>query len=279
MIKLLRANFARLLKNKLFLLSLVAILVITLYYALNCGREAERWALMGYYGQDCLDLYYFNFFPFMGIFPAVIISFMLGTEYSCGTVRNKIIEGHTRKSVYAANLITSIVASAAMWAVYFIGGLAGLFMLPRWKMGTQEVVLYVIIAFFLISALSSVFTLIGMLSASKPATAVTCLLIFLVLLLSGAAIYNRICEPETLSGVVITAQGMEMQPPSPNPRYVSGIMRSVLQTALEILPTGQAILLANLEASRPVFYIASSAGIIFVTTIIGMGVFDRKDLK
>ena len=46
-----------------------------------------------------LDHFYFAGMPFIGIFIAAFIGLLLGTEYSDGTMRNKLIVGHTRTNV------------------------------------------------------------------------------------------------------------------------------------------------------------------------------------
>lgn len=77
----------------------------------------------------------------------------------------------------------------------------------------------------------------------------------------GSAIYNALSEPEFSSAAVMTVNGFEIGKPLPNPNYVSGALRSLYQFAVDALPTGQSILLANLELARPVLSLCASAAL------------------
>ena len=65
----------------------------------------------------------------------------------------------------------------------------------------------------------------------------------------------------------------------PNPNYVSGTLRAVYQFAVDALPTGQSILLANQELEHPILALSASAGLVVLCSVVGMAVFRRKDLK
>ncbi|MDE5577127.1 MAG: hypothetical protein K2J11_07055, partial [Oscillospiraceae bacterium] len=65
-----------------------------------------------------------------------------------------------------------------------------------------------------------------------------------------------------------------------NPRYPSETKRKVMQTVLNILPSGQALQIASGElpenaAELPLYALAD----IGVTTAVGILIFKRKDLK
>lgn len=279
MIRILRSNLSRLGKDKLFIISLITVSVISLINALNSGNECERMAALGYYGTDKFDIYYFNVLPFVPLFSAAVTSMSLGKEYSFNTFRSKLISGHSRSSVYGANLITGIIISLALTAICFIGGLPAVFMMPQSKAGTKWVLVYLATAVFLMCAYAAFYTFMGMLISSRSVSAVSALVFALFILLAGSLIYNRLCEQEMISGAEITLEGIVFTDPHPNPAYIGGRMREVMQTVLNILPSGQAILIANLEADRPAFYIVSSVCIVIISTFLGMEIFKRKDLK
>ena len=81
------------------------------------------------------------------------------------------------------------------------------------------------------------------------------------------------------SAAIMTVNGFEVGEPLPNPNYISGTLRTVYQFAVDALPTGQAILLANQELARPVLSLAASAGLVLLCSAAGMLAFRRKDLK
>ena len=51
---------------------------------------------------------------------AVFIGVFVGTEYSDGTLRNKLIIGHSRSSIYISNLIVCTTAGIIMHLTYII---------------------------------------------------------------------------------------------------------------------------------------------------------------
>ena len=58
----------------------------------------------------------------VGILISIFYSLFLGTEYNDGTIRNKLIVGHKRETIYLASFITGTVA---VTIIYFIWGLIG----------------------------------------------------------------------------------------------------------------------------------------------------------
>ena len=278
MFKLLRANLFRLKKDKVFWIALLVMLAEVFAILHNC-RRAVGMMKEGYQGYEFLDKIYFNPAPLIAFFFAIIISLYLGREYGDGTLRNKIIAGHTRAAVYLANLFTSFLISASFLAVWLVGGLAGLYYLKAWRLSVSWTVLYILIILLLNFALASIFTLIGMLVTNKAATAVVTILTFLALLVSSTVIYNKLSQPEMVSGVEMTVEGMKMHDPEPNPFYIGGTKRKVYEKVLRILPTGQAVLVSNEEITEAVLPIAASVVLILLVSGSGIALFQRKDLK
>lgn len=95
----------------------------------------------------------------------------------------------------------------------------------------------------------------------------------------GSVIYNALCEPEFASAAVMTVNGFEIGEPLPNPSYVSGALRDVYQFAVDALPTGEAILLANQELARPVLSLCASAALTLLVSAAGIALFRWKNLK
>lgn len=274
---LLSSEFHRLWKNKVFWVGTVAMLAISVVVILSGSRQAATMMAQGY--AQSLDEFYFSLAPTIGLFCAVFIGLFIGTEHSEGTIRNKIVVGRTRTEIYLSNYLVCFTAGVCFVAAWMIGGLVGIPTLGFEKLGTEATLIYVAIAIFFTAALAGIFTLLCMLSSNKAITAVLAILLALGLIMAASIIYNRLAEPEMNSGVMITAQGMQMEEPTPNPNYISGMKRTIYQFVLECLPSGQGILMANLEIPRPVLSLVSSAVISLVTTIAGVFVFRKKDLK
>ena len=57
----------------------------------------------------------------MGLVAAVFISLFVGSEYSDGTIRNKLVVGHSRMRIYLANLIVCSIACVLISLAYAAG--------------------------------------------------------------------------------------------------------------------------------------------------------------
>lgn len=274
--KLLRSNFSRLWKNKLFWLCMGAMLIYSVVYMLNGCRQATADLSEYHYS---IDVYYFQFALSIGFFCALLGSMFFGTEYSDGTIRNKIIVGHTRTSIYMSSLITTFTATLLIMSVWLISALIAVPTLGFWKMGTSHLLVYLLIAVMFVLAFSAICTVVNILSSNKAITVVSSILLFLGLLIFASMIYNRLSEPEMISGVQITANGLEMSEPSPNPNYITGMTRKIFDVIVDFLPTGQGLKMWRLEISNPIRMLVSSVLITVLTTFGGIFCFKRKNLN
>ena len=105
MIRLLDAGFTRLKKDKFFWSMCICVVFIVLLVLYNNYSNMKK------YDEIIeIDRLFFFFGTFLGIMSSIFTSVFLGTEYSNGTLRNKIIMGHRRFKIYLSNLIiTSLV--------------------------------------------------------------------------------------------------------------------------------------------------------------------------
>ncbi len=274
--KVLSANFSRLWKDKVFWFCMGAMLVYSVVYMLNGCRQAT--VAMSEYNY-CIDKYYFHFAVVIGAFCALFSSMFLETEYSDGTIRNKIIVGHTRTGIYLANLISVFAATLLIMVAWLIGALTAVPVLGVWEMGVPNLLAYLFIAVMFEAAFSAIFTFICMQSTNKAVTVAVSMLLFLGLLVFSSKIYNALDEPEMTSSVIITANGMEMSEPAPNPNYVRGVTRMIYEFITDFLPAGQGLQMWQLEIRNSVRMLMSSIAITVLTTSCGIIVFKRKDLK
>ena len=164
-------------------------------------------------------------------------------------------------------------------AVWLVGGLVGIPVLGLWNIGGAALAARILVALGSAMAMASIFTLLGMLVTKKSTAAVGSILLFLALLLGAAWVYNALMEPEMTTGLIMTVDGVQSAELTPNPNYVSGVMRRVLELLLNILPTGQEALVSNGEVGWPLLDLAASGAITLFTTLAGIAVFERKDIK
>lgn len=188
---ILSANLSRLRINKPFWITVVIMMSIELLFCL---------ALKG----DDLSMDYILFFSLQGIglLTSIFFSLFLGTEYSDGTLRNKLIVGHKKSSVYLASFLTGIVAITIL---YIAGILTGCIVSFIFNAAPNSSIMDILIAAFVgwMASISyvAIFNFIGMLSSSKAKTAITCMLIAFMLIISAMLCYailtfeyNVFCE-------------------------------------------------------------------------------------
>lgn len=137
------------------------------------------------------DFNLFSYMMFAPILLSVVSAFFIGSEYSDGTMRNKLIAGHHRSHIYLANLIVSIVAGVILSAAYLVPyTCVGVPLLGVGKTDFLKIFLYLGLNMALAVAFSSVFTLIAMLCQNKAYTVAGCILLTCVLLFMGIRIIS-----------------------------------------------------------------------------------------
>ena len=283
--KLLRANFTRLWKSRIFWIGILYTFGIGFFSSTTPYRESLE--IEGYHPH--FDNYLFTNSLFMPIVCAVFIGLFIGTEYSNGTIRNKIIVGHTRSAVYFSNLIVSIVAILIMHLTNF----ATIVVLGGTLVGNREMPIAYLIILGLISivtliALCSFFLLISMLIKSKSTASVAAIIISFVFLLAAMSIASSLAQPEYWdayhlsftdeSGEVIE-ENVERQK---NLHYITGIKREIYEFLNDFLPGSQMLQLANQEidvSESGVKLPAYSLLIAVSTTACGVFFFRRKNLN
>ena len=275
MAKLLRANFSRLWKSRIFYVGLAFMLLLNVFLVIdgwNSGRQGYPESLEDMLFQNCIII---------GFVCAVVVGMFLGTEYSDGTIRNKIAVGHTRASIYLANLIVCAAASALLLLISLALGFGlGSFLLDPLGLPMKALLLYTCIGLLTTVSFASIYTLVAMLSPSKASGAVLCLVLALCLLFVTSAVEGALTEPEMVQDFEIAADGMPILGElHPNPRYVTGTKRAVLEVAYDLLPTGQAFQISNNECAHPARLPAFSLLLTLATSAAGALLFRRRDLK
>lgn len=274
MSKLLSAGFIRLRKDKIFWSALIFMFGAGVFFPIMRYIDMQK---SGYINN--IDNGFFACALFIGVVMAVFCSLFIGTEYSDGTIRNKVVIGQKRTSIYLSNLIICALVSVVMCAAFFIAYLCiGIPLLGFFEMDIKQVLLFTLAVFVLAIAFASIFTLISMLNHNKAITAVVCILLAFLLLFAGAQFNKMLNEPETNMGLMMTDNGQEYQE-IPNPNYLEGGERKVVQFLYDFVPGGQALQCVSLEANNITVLPAYSLIIIVLTTGFGVFFFKKKELK
>ena len=209
MSRLLVSTFIRMLKKVIFWFFVLCMFAYGVYTALNIASEARI--------EFVLDRCLFECLPLMGLISAIFTSLFIGSEYSDGTIRNKIIVGHSRIRIYLANLIVCAIASVL--------------------------------------------------------------------------IHQKLGEPKLYDNyVTVNEMGIPTQVEQlPNPQYIEGTPRIVLEVLSDLLPSGQAIQLADAFdtegmtdesiAKAPYRWMGYSLLVTFLTSVLGIALFQKKEIR
>ena len=277
--KLLSAGFARLKKDKFFWVC-VGLMAAAAWYTVFtvCLNRKE------YDGYNVgLEGILFGHVFCMGILTAAFSGLFIGTEYSGGTIRNKLVIGHTRRDIYLSSLIISITAGLIICLSYILAAMIPGLILLGFSEGVMGEMLQV---FFLIllmtAAFSAVFTMLSMLNQNKALNCVIVLIGVFVMLMFSAYIFQSLDSPEMWEEYVYMDKEtgeIVTEPAEPNPFYVSGTKREVYEFLMQFLPTGQSYLIMTRDLSHAKEMAAYSVFIIIGSSAAGMYCFRRKDIK
>lgn len=279
MSKLLSADFMRLRKNRLFWGALAAMFAFGAGMVFQQLWEQMAYAEFGETGQ--MDAIFFRYALATGLMMAVFIPLFFGTEYSDGTLRNKVMVGHSRASIYFSNLITGIVVSVLLCAAYLLPVMILGPVFIEWLTMDVGFLLTILLGTLAMgAAFSSVFTLITMNCSRKAATAVGCILLVIALLVVAARINTLLEAPEFIPVYSLSADGAVVsEGMEPNPHYLRGTARTVCEFLYDFLPAGQTVQYSAVSVTHPWRLPLYSLAILIVSAGAGAALFRRKDLK
>lgn len=217
----------------------------------------------------------------VGIMIAVFCSMFVGTEYSDGTIRNKIIAGHARGTIYLMNFLFCAAAGVLFFAVaVFAAFITGVLLMDQAAFAAKDLCLFAADGVLMCVATAAVGTLICMLIPNKAYAAVTGILLMLIFLFAGSYLVSRLGEPEMYETYEFVADGEPLESQvAPNPLYLSGTQRSVCEFMVDAIPGGQAYQLANQAVARPYRILWCAAVETIVMNAAGICFFRRKDLN
>ncbi|WP_280140366.1 ABC transporter permease subunit [Paenibacillus jilunlii] len=226
------------------------------------------------------ELPIFLFTIVIGGFLAAFVSLFLGTEYSDGTIRNKLIVGHRKSGLYLSNLLISFVAGLIFAIVYIVIVMVGSsLVLASFEVDWNMILLSLTSSVLLIMAYASFYTMMSMLFQNKAAVAVTTLITFFVLLIMATQLQSRLSAEEFYLVDTLTDTGKYVQKSVANHNYPRGTERAVYQFLYDFLPTGQANQIAMNNVADFVKLWIYSLVITVMTTVIGLLGFGKKDIK
>ena len=273
--KLITASFSRLWKEKLFWL---------VFAFMSIGSVCYNW--IGYneinnpqiYVEDIL----FCMLPVSSFVFALFISMRLGTEFEDHTIRNRLIVGYSRTQVYFSEYLTCMAASVILLAVMLLcSSLFGLFLSLEFLSDWTDIAFLVFGCVLLALVFSAMFVGICMNVGSKAASLVASIVFLFAILLLASFCINALEEPSmAYTNVIISVEdSVQFGDLVENPAYVDGTQRMIYELIADILPTGQAIQMNNLEFERSARWPVFSLIMLIIATVAGYIPFRKRDIR
>lgn len=276
MSKLLRANFARLFRSLVFWLG-IAFMVFYGLFICNDKQIAKDLT-------DTSELL-FSCFNTVCFVYAVFCCMFTGTEYSDGTIRNKLIVGHSRTAVYFTNYVTNAAAGILMVLAYMTAVLAMGIPIYGFYEWPEIASMLLLDGILLVLSATAVFTLLAMLIQNKAICVSVCLLATVGIFFLGTYLSFSLLQPEYAE--VFTVEGVSKT--IKNPSYVPESLRGIYLLALNILPPAQGTEITvlsfrgfqstELSPASPQLMAIYSGVLTAVSNLAGIFFFRRKDLK
>lgn len=258
MLNVMRAELFRYKKSKLFWLILAAIFINGIVYGVSVAND-----------EVFDDIFIMPLFVLLAAF----FSLMIGREYADGTIRNKVIAGKSKATIYFAQIALSFMTSTIFIGAFFIPFIA----MAATTMAANiplAVILSSSVGFLMsIYVWAILFTVVGMLISSREIVALVNLALVFVIMISAYQIEHSLGQQQFMNsftsetsvqmnpvevkqavegtfegsyytdrnedGVVTYLKLVQSEEELLNPKYIDGSFRTILQTIEYSLPYGQ----------------------------------------
>ena len=273
--RLIRADLYNLFKDKSFLIISIFSFLLGVFMPLIGLKNKIRY--------DEITVFEDGFFIFLSVFALLIpasVSFFVGKSFDWGTLRNKICVGHSRISIYFSFLITCLMGTTILVALYFIPYLIlGSFMLEAMDIPLKAFVLFFLSSILVLFSLTALSVAIVENIESRVVSMAITIVVVIVLLMVGSIAVQMLMEPEMITNSMTMIDGeFVFADPYPNPRYVKESQRWILELMRDSILGGQIHQITALECNWvSVSLYSVISGIL--CSFIGYILFNRKDLK
>ena len=268
MIKLLKAGFFRLKKDVVFWLFIfltIGLAIFTLF------RHEET----------KLDVLINEFIMYIGLLIAIFVSIFVGKEYSQGIIRNKIIVGHSRISIFFSNLIISIITSILCEIIYLVlVFLIGIPLFGQMQMPLSQFALVILNTILVIISFCSIFNFIAMICSEITISTTICIILFIAMFIAQGSFALTANSNKYINHTYTDENGnTHIISQEPDPNYPGDQKVKQAKIIYLSIPQGQAMEIGNndLESLQqmPIY----SISLIVIINILGVYIFSKKELK
>ena len=288
MYKLLNASFSRLRKNKIFLGLVILTIIIAAFMLISEYLDKVKYSSVFGISSNTTDILLTNFINIIGFFIAIFTSLFVGAEYSDGTIRNKIVAGHSRKNIYLSNLIVSILVGIFLELIYLI--IVSIVSIPIFglvQMSFLQLAVILLDIIMIIIVYSSIFNFIALICSNITISTVSSLLLILIMFVIDMLLSPTANSTEYIQkNKVMDEQGNITYEIVKNEDYPGKIIQTTCKTIINFNPVSQAIEISGnkINMNEEDFnnmkvYPLYSLGLIIIITAIGIYLFNIKELK
>ena len=275
--KLLHADFARLWKDKALWLAMA---VAALFGVIICLSQYNAMVNYDVDMSEELPRLCMNSYLMLCIALVAFTNLFLGTEYSDGTIRNKLVTGCSRSSIYLSGYITCVVGGLLMQAAFML--VVTVMGVPMFGFKTEflrPVGTYTLVGMLLICCEIAIYTMVSMLCQNKAAVAVLCQVVTFALIMYGSWLMSALSAPEFYDVATKAADGSIIMETVRNESYLTGHKRQIYEFLTDFIPMAQGYTIAGLDSAHPALLGLYSVIIGGLSTAAGLLGFRKKDLK
>lgn len=274
MSNLLRAGLWRVKKDKWLW---AGIFIILAYNIFGCISQYET--MIKYQIEERLEDVVFMFMLFPGITLAASISVLAGTEFSDGTIRNKIVTGKKRSDIYlSAFILCSVEALITFFIPMIVLQVVGIPLFGFFTQPLSEIGYEFLLGMLLCLVYASFYHMIAMVNQNKAHTAIICIILGFLILFAGAYLYQFLAAPQFYEYADVI-DGQVKMITEENLHYVTGLRREIYQFLMDVLPSGAMMQMLEGSVLHPIRLVVSAVCSIIIFNVIGMFGFQRKDMK
>ena len=257
MIDFLRADFTRLHKSFAFYISLFSMLVMAVFF-MHMQATGMNYTVP-------LSRVIFLPMSMFGIAMAAFVSVFIGTDFSDGFIRNKILVTNHRSGLVLSYIIVSCTACVIVYTVVtaFTTGI-GLFFFEN-NISIADFILYFLWGIGICLVTGCLFSVITILCGNKTRAIILCMGLAFIMLFFCMHTNELLVQKEYKNGIL-------------NPHYTGGLRRVIYSILHDINPCGQAAQLSSWEILNPFRGILINLLIIIALLILGCTMFCRKDI-
>lgn len=258
MSKLLRADFYRMYNSKKIWLCVAAMIVVAIFFILM------QYTAMDY--KVPFSRVIFLPMTFYGIATAALVSFFIGDDFSDGVIRNKIIAGRSRSSIYLSNLICGLSACLLVYTLtILLTVIIGSDYFEN-DVTPTEIFAYFVLGLFTCMAFGNIYCMLSMLIGNKATSIMVCMCLAFGMLFLCLHTNQILVQQQYKEGIL-------------NSHYVRGTKRIIYEFLHDINPFGQIAQLSAMTCLNWKRWIGLD--IIWIVVAVGLGnvLFHRKNIR